>query len=265
MLPSIPSSLEARARRRSVGWWLIVAVASCLSIGQRTASGATVSPDDPVARLIAQLGDDDYFVRERAQQQLARTGFEAFDALEAAQEDEDIEIASRAKYLVSQMQIEWTVATDSPEVKQLLQGYGQKDEAAHAAIVDKLNDLPDDKGLAVLCRLVRFDKSLVVSKLAALAIIKTQRIREQRRAREKVITDNLGHSPRPGASGCGPIWRRTRMRRRGPSGGANWPTKSSRRLRSSHSRLVRKLSALCGGSRSRPCESWTGATKRSRP
>ncbi|HEU5433123.1 MAG TPA: hypothetical protein VFU81_15760, partial [Thermomicrobiales bacterium] len=49
-----------------------------------------------IAALIEQLGDDDFFARERAQQQLARIGFDAFDALSAAENHDDIEIAARA-------------------------------------------------------------------------------------------------------------------------------------------------------------------------
>ncbi len=157
--------------------------------------------DDSMARLITQLGDNDYFVRERAQAELAKIGFEAFDALEAAEDNDDIEIASRAKYIVSQMQIEWTIASDPPEVKRLLQGYGMKDEAGHLGVVGQLIDLPDDKGLPVLCRLVRFDKSLLLSKLAALAIIEQKKITLRRWvSREEAIRDNLGRSPRQAAA-----------------------------------------------------------------
>jgi tetratricopeptide (TPR) repeat protein len=155
---------------------------------------------DRVDKLIEQLGNDDYFIRERAQQSLARIGFEAFDALEAAENHDDVEVASRAKYLVSHMQIEWTVDSDPPEVKRLLQNYGLKDEAVHLALLGQLIDLPDDKGLPVLCRLVRFDKSVLLSKLAALAIVEQKGVSAGRwPAREQAIADNLGHSPRPGA------------------------------------------------------------------
>ena len=44
-----------------------------------------------VNKLVKQLGDKDYYVRQRAQEELARTGFAAFDALSAATTDEDLE------------------------------------------------------------------------------------------------------------------------------------------------------------------------------
>jgi tetratricopeptide (TPR) repeat protein len=153
-----------------------------------------------IDQLIGQLGNDDYFIRERAQTDLAKIGFEAFDTLEAAQDNDDIEIASRAKFLVGQLQIEWTVDSDPPEVKKLLQNYGLKDDAARLALLGELSKLPDDRGLAVLCRLVRFDRKLVLSKLAAMAIVEKKLTEESEwSGRERVIVENLGRSPRAGA------------------------------------------------------------------
>lgn len=186
---------------RGVRQFLAAALCCALVMGIARAEDVPAMPlDERINQLIGQLGHDDYFVRERAQQELAKIGFEAFDTLEAAEDNDDIEVASRAKYLVSQMQIEWTAPSDPPEVKRLLQNYGLKDEAAHLVTVSQLVNLTDDRGLPVLCRLVRFDKSLVLSKLAALSIIEQKRITEKRwPGREQAIRDNLGRSPRPGA------------------------------------------------------------------
>ena len=48
-----------------------------------------------VDRLIQKLGDKDYYVREGAQSALAQLGFDAFDALTAASNNDDVEIAAR--------------------------------------------------------------------------------------------------------------------------------------------------------------------------
>ena len=53
-----------------------------------------------IHRLIEQLGDKDYFVRQQAETHLAQLGFEAFDALSEATTHEDLEIAARAKRLL---------------------------------------------------------------------------------------------------------------------------------------------------------------------
>ncbi|HEY4311219.1 MAG TPA: hypothetical protein VGN12_17345 [Pirellulales bacterium] len=188
----------------SLRWLTVFSATLSAGTGHATADD-TASLDTRVQMLIGQLGDNDYFVRERSQNELAKIGFEAFDALEVAADNDDIEVASRAKSLVNQMQIEWTTPDDPPEVKRQLHNYGLKDEAAHLATISPLIDLPNDKGLAVLCRLVRFDKSPIMSKQAALAIIEQKKVRSDRwAAREQTIKDVLGNSPRPAAE-----WLRT--------------------------------------------------------
>ena len=100
-----------------------------------------------IGRLIEQLGDGDYFVRERAQQELAQIGFEAFDALSAAEDHDDVEVAARAKYLVRMMRIDWTADGDPAEVKVLLVNYPSANETARFGLIKQLAALPDDKGL----------------------------------------------------------------------------------------------------------------------
>src|SRR5262249_29291650 len=77
-----------------------------------------------IEALIAQLGADDFFARERAQQELADIGYEAFDALsEAADNYDDIEIRLRAGYLVRMMRLASVVDSDPPEIKELFGNY----------------------------------------------------------------------------------------------------------------------------------------------
>jgi tetratricopeptide (TPR) repeat protein len=150
-------------------------------------------------RLIAQLGDADYFVRERAQQELALIGFEAFDALTAAEDDDDVEIAARAKYLVRMMRIDWTADADPPEVKPIVSNYATANEASRIEKIKKLAALADDKGLAVLCRIVRFERSAHLSKLAAVAVLDQKPNDEAWQARERTIREGVGTSTRPSA------------------------------------------------------------------
>jgi hypothetical protein len=73
---------------------LVAAVAGGVRAADKGAGPADNPPHkeavkEPVSverinRLIKQLGDKDYYVRQRAQDELARLGFEAFDALGAA-------------------------------------------------------------------------------------------------------------------------------------------------------------------------------------
>ena len=127
-----------------------------------------------IERLVEQLGDDNYLVRQQAQEKLAAFGFEACDALAVASTHEDLEIASRAKYLLRLMQVEWTVPSDPKDVKTILTDFGHLSVGERLEAIEELADLPDGMGVVALCRLARFEKSSALSKHAALKIIKQE-------------------------------------------------------------------------------------------
>ncbi|HVW38344.1 MAG TPA: hypothetical protein VHB99_13605, partial [Pirellulales bacterium] len=159
--------MSSNMRLRS-GFW-IACLAACWAAatvraaeGVGTAQQAPAESEQPaaterrIAALIEQLGDDDFFARERAQAELARIGFEAFDALSAAENNDDIEIAARAKYLVRAMQVDWVSDSDPSEIKSLLADFGAKSVRERGQLVKQLAALPDGKSWPALCRIVRF-------------------------------------------------------------------------------------------------------------
>jgi tetratricopeptide (TPR) repeat protein len=127
--------------------------------------------DARITRLIDQLGDKEYAVRQRAQLELGRLGFTAFDALSDAEQSDDIEIATQAKYLVRLIRADWTNDNAPPQVRTLLKDYDFQNETTRLARMKALLELPGDGGLEWLCRLVRFEQSPVLSKQAALLIV----------------------------------------------------------------------------------------------
>ncbi len=151
---------------------VLVLAAVFLGLSRLPAQAAEADDlDRQIAGLIQQLGDKDYPVRQRAQQELARLGFAAFDALSDAEQSDDIEIATQAKYLVRVIRADWTNDNAPPQVRQLLRDYDSQNETTRLARMKTLLDLPGDAGLDWLCRLVRFEQSQVLSKQAALLII----------------------------------------------------------------------------------------------
>src|SRR5438552_2008573 len=59
-------------------------------------------PDDAeIARLVKQLGDDDFYKREAASKRLAEIGEPAFDALHKAETSDDLEVRHRAENIVA--------------------------------------------------------------------------------------------------------------------------------------------------------------------
>ena len=167
---------------------------------------------EQIAQLIKQLGDKDFFVRERAQAELAKFGFEALDALNAATLHEDLEIVARAKYLLRMMQVVWIDKNDPPEVKRLLADYERKDMEAKVETkvgrMRALADLPDAAGVPALCRLVRFEKSPLLSKQAAVVLFDRRSV-DGLPGKElaDAVRTSLGRSSRAGAK-----WLRTWLR-----------------------------------------------------
>lgn len=179
---------------------LLVVIACGLRPPALLADAPRTERDREIEELIEQLGDDDYFVRERAQAELAAQGFEAFDALMAAEQHEDIEIAARARYLIRLLQVELSEEGDSPQVKQRLADYAAQNEASRLLRIQQLAVLPNGEGLAALCRLARFETSHVLSKAAALQIINQRKIPDDAwPERGETILETLGRSPRPAA------------------------------------------------------------------
>jgi tetratricopeptide (TPR) repeat protein len=153
-------------------WAVLALVTAMLSLAALPVRGDQGDElDRRIGVLIQHLGDKEYAVRQRAHQELARLGFAAFDALSDAEQSDDIEIATQARYLVRLIRADWTNDNAPPQVRQLLRNYDVQNEAARLACMKSLLDLPNDSGLEWLCRLVRFEQSPVLSKQAALLII----------------------------------------------------------------------------------------------
>ncbi len=142
--------------------------------GEPTAVQDEAPPADlesRIAVLIEQLGAPEYATRERAQEELLRLRLDAFDALNEAQFSDDIEIALSARYLVSSMQVNWSSEDDSPEVKQLLRGYGNRPENERRNLIEQLAMLGAAQAVRPLCRLIRYEAAEKLSKHAALCVM----------------------------------------------------------------------------------------------
>jgi tetratricopeptide (TPR) repeat protein len=153
-----------------------------------------------ISGLISQLGDERYIVRQAAQNELSRIGPEAYDALTGAEGSPDIEISSRAKYLVQAIRVQWIHQSDSPQVRHILDKYELQDESGRLVALRQLADLQQDAGLAPLCHLLRFEKSPLVSRYTAMLIInQPEDGRYWWSDRRKTIEANLVRNSGPGA------------------------------------------------------------------
>lgn len=189
---------DASAEVKSVGAWVVMALG--LFVGGLvgwTTGGEKSPPNHPptateqaevnskgpselqpapkqgrIQQLIAQLGNDDYAVRQRAQEELVKLGFDAYDELSEAANHSDLEVASRARYLLRLIRVQWTAEDDPPVVKKILQDYGMHSPEMRARKIAMLARLLKGVGLPALCRLVQFEKYPVLSKFAAIEIMR---------------------------------------------------------------------------------------------
>jgi tetratricopeptide (TPR) repeat protein len=125
-----------------------------------------------VATLIKQLGHDKYVLRQRAQNELTEIGAVALDALTRALEDDDIEIVMRARYLLSAIDVQWSDPEDPASIRELVKDYGKiKNEKRRSEVMEELAEVENLVKLKVLCRIIRYERSLPLSKKAALLVI----------------------------------------------------------------------------------------------
>lgn len=164
--------------------------------------------DEKIQSLIEQLGDEKYSARTRAEEGLAELGFEAFDALTDAATHEDLEIATRAKYLLALIQARWSAANEPAEVRRYLTYYQSQSRDYRMFALRSLARMPGWIGLPALCRLVRSEKSARWSKEAAIAVLHSEPVDDPGRARwGKVLRGHLGRNGRPAAE-----WLRAHLR-----------------------------------------------------
>jgi tetratricopeptide (TPR) repeat protein len=190
--------------------WRMLASMACLAASCVLAvplavaqdAGQPAADDARISELIQRLGAEDFNDRERAQNELAELGLEAFDALHTAQNDNDPEISLRARHLVRSMNVRWFQDTDPPEAVKILRGYGDQPDGERKSRIDRLASLDNRQGIASLCRLARFETIDVLSKAAALKVMEQETI-DNAAARDemaKSIAAIVGNSKRPAAT-----------------------------------------------------------------
>ena len=128
-------------------------------------------PEARIGSLIKQLGSEQYAERSLAERELLALGLRAFDAVQKATRDPDLEVATRAGYILEQLAIDWVGPDDPPEVASLMRRYAAAQPAEREAYIARLQRLPDAAGVLALCRITRFDTSGELSRRAGLAVL----------------------------------------------------------------------------------------------
>ena len=155
-----------------------------------------------IAKLIRDLGSDQFIVRERAQSELEGIGVAAFDALDAVRDSEDVELAMRVRYLLRVQAAGWIQEDDPPELRSVLKRYGEQAEMERRTRLERLAAFGHARALAALCRLARFEPSPALSKHAALLAmgVPFPESAAGRGELQAAIERSLGNSRRPAAA-----------------------------------------------------------------
>ncbi len=173
-------------------------------IARTTSIASRRSHPGGIELLIDQLGSEQYFLRRHAEEQLIERGVDVFDQLQLAEEHPDLEIATRAHYILQRIRIEWIQPNDSAEVQAAMRNYGDLSKAERLQRMDRLIALANDDGLGALCRITRFEPSLQLARNAAFVVMQSdapqkrvsKRVSKQISERVTVIRQELGDSRR---------------------------------------------------------------------
>ena len=121
-----------------------------------------------VQELIARLGAKEFAVRERAQLELSKLGFVAFESLEEVRDHDDFEIRVRVRRLLDGLRGPLMMAPGIARLESLLSGYTLLDEEERAVKIEKVAALEPEDALPVLTRFARFEESLELAKRSAI-------------------------------------------------------------------------------------------------
>ncbi len=169
---------------RSLGTFVLV-LTTCV-LGQcaesLAASSDIASDTDAITLMIAQLGDEQYSVRHRAEQQLIELGTAAFDQLLAAEYHPDLEVASRASYILPRLRIKWVRDDDPAAVRKWMRSYGKMSQAERRETIKQLAAIDDDLGWSALCRVARYDAAPTIARAAAIEILSAGEVPADREA-----------------------------------------------------------------------------------
>ena len=174
------TALQTPVTRYGMRVDLLSALLSCFVFLPATALAISSSTEDDsisqqnVAKLIAQLGDTKYAIRESATQQLRLIADHAIDQLlDAANQSNDLETALRAQWILETVSL--IGPDDPPEVAELLKNFSSRSLSQQISALSRLIRLEENAGVKPLARLIRTNRSASTSYLAALILLQEWR------------------------------------------------------------------------------------------
>lgn len=126
---------------------------------------------DQVSALVARLGNEQFSLRERAQQELENLGPAIYEDILPALRDRDPEIATRAARLIAKLR--YKAAEELPEGKhrEELRAYFMESDDERRNLVSAPATLNEVSRVGLWCLVVRYETNEELAKLAALNIL----------------------------------------------------------------------------------------------
>ncbi len=151
-----------------------------------------------IAALIQQLGSESYAARKQSESELMQIGILAMDQLQIASLSSDPQIATAALFVQQSIPQNWVWQDDSFQVQQVLDGYGSADLTDRASRLERLALLKDGEGLQALCRVVRYEVSGQLSRLASMRIMRivSETPQDKAKSQRQLVLEFLGDSQR---------------------------------------------------------------------
>jgi tetratricopeptide (TPR) repeat protein len=177
-----------------------IAILLCIAISSLHATDLAAKVEqsvDPIKQLVVQLGSDDYTARCEAEVELLQLGSAAFDYLQAAQSDPDLEIATQSQYLLYRVPIDWVRPDDPAEVRELMSNYAGANSRERRGIITQLSKLGAETGLAALSRIAHYDMSSITARYATIRALNSRTTtKDSAHEAARTISREIGLSPR---------------------------------------------------------------------
>ena len=151
-----------------------------------------------IAALIQQLGSESYAARKQAESELMQIGILAMDQLQIASLSSDPQIATAALFVQQSIPQNWVWQDDSFQVQQVLDGYGSADSTDRASRLERLALIKDGEGLQALCRVVRYEVSGQLSRIASMRVMRivSETAQDKAKSQRQLVLEFLGDSQR---------------------------------------------------------------------
>ncbi|MDO4583693.1 MAG: hypothetical protein Q4D62_06270 [Planctomycetia bacterium] len=133
-------------------------------------SGVTPQQRAEMSHWVERLGNPSWHIRREAGEKLLGYGLDALELLKEAETDDDPTVASMARFYSGLLSRGMVRMTDSEEVKEILERYGESD-SQNAEIIQKISTLSHEVAIPLLMRILIYETREECVFQAALAIL----------------------------------------------------------------------------------------------